>query len=415
MIIHLNDCLTDEIVNSREHFFIPSEYIEDYGYETFPHDDSYRLPLGFPLCCQSHRNIYFGQLDWYTNFPKCCDEHKILSTRKWFFKDNYKYVVARILKNLVYSLNYISKNCITPEGTSDSCDYIDYCVKSFGANTVGAGRYLSLLKLNIKTCNIPEEYEKVILNHYMSYYSTTQKKSERSFETIDTTFKKWVETIPDLNELKELKKNLRAVFPLELIADSPKRNKFTGLTTFTIKTEKQFITTLTTLTKNILKQYENAHKNNSDIDFYVEQTKSKQKKLLGNYKKQELDYVKIFSTWLKNEIELIQNINKLEMAKYNISGDNNQFFMNESGTQINNIGLKTESINDLIAAIKKENYNIDYKSVEDLENEVKKTNPEKSKLKSLFIKIATELTTKVGVELLKPEIVALIKDLQTVF
>ena len=98
------------------------------------------------------------------------------------FKDNYKYVVARILKNLVYSLNYISKNCITPEGTSDSCDYIDYCVKSFGANTVGAGRYLSLLKLNIKTCNIPEEYEKVILNHYMSYYSTTQKNQKEALK-----------------------------------------------------------------------------------------------------------------------------------------------------------------------------------------------------------------------------------------
>lgn len=103
------------------------------------------------------------------------------------------------------------------------------------------------------------------------------------------------------------------------------------------------------------------------------------------------------------------------MAKINITGDNTQLFINEKGNQTNNFGIPFDKLKDFINIIKAENYDIDKSTIKDLEAEINKPKANQSKLKELFKKIATELTTKVTVELLKPEIVTLIEKLQTSF
>lgn len=274
MIVHLHNCSEKELVftGNGNIFTLPVKYIEDYGHETNPFDNEFKLPKGFSLCC---------------------DYHKLLSKNTWFSKKRYKYVVVRILKNFKYCQNYIDKYAFSEENLKDCRDYIDYCYYSFGIHGVGTDKFLGLLKTNIPLSKIPETNKKNLIDHCNSYYTNQTPQSDIDFITINDMFQKWTDSIPDLPSFSEIKKSLSSIVPINLFARDKRHNKFTGRTSFLLKNESEFINDLTQLTKNLLSQYSN--NDTKEVDIFKANHKTKQDKLLDKYTITELNYVKIFS------------------------------------------------------------------------------------------------------------------------
>lgn len=312
-----------EIKSDKPFIEIGSENIWELGFETEPHA-VYEEPKDFPECCPYHSSIK-NQLDeWFTEFPNCCKNHKELKTRTWFDKNKYNDVPNKILNELSFTENFISKNVEKENWFEEITDYINYSIESFGTPNIGGNKYFVYLKNWIETTK-PNDFEfpkwkRNQLLEFLENLSNPPAKPKTDLNILFSTFQKWTKTFPNLPYFNNLKKELKNKIPLNIMLYEPKSNKFTGITKFKMRTKGELIEILIRSTKNLLSSIntplllENKlidDKQKYEIDLLNEQHNIKQNQLLVEYSKKEIRYVKIIKKWLKNEKEYIGKLRPL--------------------------------------------------------------------------------------------------------
>jgi len=312
-----------EIKSDKPFIEIGSENIWELGFETEPHAE-YEEPKDFPECCGYHSSIKEQLEEWFTEFPDCCKNHEELKTRTWFDKKKYIGVPSKILTELSFTENFISKNVEKDNWFEEISDYINYSIESFGTPNIGGNKYFVYLKNWIETTK-PNDFEfpkwkRNQLLEFLENLSNPPAKPKTDLNILFSTFQKWTKTFPNLPYFNNLKKELKNKIPLNIMLYEPKSNKFTGITKFKMRTKGELIEILIKSTKNLLASVntplllENKlidDKQKYEIDLLNEQHNIKQNQLLVEYSKKEIRYVKIIKKWLKNEKEYIGKLRPL--------------------------------------------------------------------------------------------------------
>ena len=118
--------------------------------------EGYEAPVGFPNCCEGHKQIFKIGVDRFAAFPNCCEGHKQLNTAKWFKKDYYSYLPVKLVTTIAYTWHCISKCIENPYWFKEIVDYIEYTKRSYGQFPDGYGSpfglelYLYNLEKNIE-------------------------------------------------------------------------------------------------------------------------------------------------------------------------------------------------------------------------------------------------------------------------
>lgn len=302
-----------EIKSDKPFIEIGGENIWELGFETEPHAE-YEEPKDFPDCCGYHSSIKEQLDEWFLEFPDCCENHKELKKRTWFDKTKYNHVPSKILNQLSFTENFISKNVEKENWFKDITDYINYTIESFGTPNIGGNKYFVYLKNWIETTK-PNDFEfpkwkRNQLLEFLENLSNPPAKPKTDLNILFSSFQKWLRTFPDLIFFNELKKRFNNKFPLKVMLYEPKFNKYTGLTTFKIRTKSELLEFLVKTTKallgsinskSLLENNQISSKTKYELDVLGEQHKLKQNELLIEYSKKETKYVKIIKRWLSNE------------------------------------------------------------------------------------------------------------------
>jgi hypothetical protein len=309
-----------DAMNNNELFAIDSEYIWDLGFDTKPFAD-YEVTDNYPECCEYHSAIKKHSNEWFSKFPNCCDDHKTLMHKRWFKKEAYNHIPNKIIQQTSFSENFISKNINEENWYQEITDYLTYNFESFGTPNVGSHLYFSNIQHWIKD-NKPTEYDfpKWKRNQLIEFLEKTSAPftgKQTDLNILKTTFDKWLKTIPSLNYFIEMKRRLNKDIPFGIILHEPSFNRFTGLTKFKIKTEFELIEILIQSTKKMLSTFNSpellkngaiSDSNKYHLDLINENHSVKQNKLLIDYNKSEIKYVKIIKRWLKNEKEYFASV-----------------------------------------------------------------------------------------------------------
>lgn len=335
MLCHYNIDIIDSIkfvkdLKTKPFVEIDGEHIWSLGYETKPFDDDYEAPKNFPNCCGYHSSIKEQSEEWLRKFPDCCKNHKKLKAKYWFKKDNYSLLPFKIVTELSYTENFIARNLHADFWYKNITDYVEYSIESFGIPNIGGDRYVAYLKNwieNIKPTDfeLSESKRKQLLELISNFYSPG-KQVNTDLNILHSAFQKWIKTFPDLPFFIKLKEQLKGRMPFNLLLYEPNHNRFSGLTKTKIRTESELIKILINSTKILLGAIDTpkllsmgliSDKVKFQIDLLNEHHKLKQSQLLIDYSKNEVKYVKIIKTWLKNEKSYLSELQPLTM-RYNI-------------------------------------------------------------------------------------------------
>lgn len=318
-----------EDLKTKSFVEIDGEHIWSLGYETKPFDDEYEAPENFPNCCGFHESVVEHAEEWLSRFPNCCESHKKLRTKYWFKKENYKLLPIKILNELSYTENFITRNLDSDLWYKNITDYIEYSIESFGVPNIGGERYLANIEHWLKNTEPKDfefpEFKRSKLLEFINKLHSPGKKVNTDLNVLHTTFQKWLKTFPDLPFFTKLKEQLKGKMPFNLLLYEPNHNRFTGLTKAKIRTQSELIEILINSTKKLLGAIDTPNllsnglisdKVKYQIDLLNEQHKVKQYQLLVDYSKNEVRYVKIIKKWLKNEKLFLSELQPL-IIKYN--------------------------------------------------------------------------------------------------
>ena len=313
----------NDLKSNKPFIEIGGENIWELGFETFPRED-FKEPEEFPNCCEYHSELLDSLNTWFEEFPECCNNHKKLLKKRWFKKEKYSEVPLKVVRQLMFTSNFILAIIDSNDWFKEITDYLEYNFESFGTPSVGGGQYISNLRNWLETPKSEEnkfpEWKK---NQIIEFLNNTVKPSEKPKTDINilfNTFQKWIKTFPDLEFFNKLKKDHTGRFPLEILLYEPQYNPYTGLTKFQMRTKSELIEILIKSTKNFLLSVNTPLllKNNliSDdkkyqLDLLNEQHILKQNNLLVEYTTDELKYVKVLKKWLNNEKKYMSKLKLL--------------------------------------------------------------------------------------------------------
>lgn len=297
------------------------------------------LPKKYPHCCEYHENLYKACSKWFSKFPNCCDHHKELSKKPSFVAKLYIKTPKKVLMQLAYTTCHIENHIELENWYENITNYFEYNFYSFGQPSIGQDRYVQYLKLELdryikkSTINLKVKYNK--LKEFLSKYDGSEENSNLSvlpdqsqtdLNLLMSTFQKWINSIPDIKEFSEIKKELFGKIPLNLFLYETKYNPYLGITKSKIRTKQELVAILTEATKEISLQitgdYLNLGKNLSEFNkqqliIINESHKIKQLKLLSDFSGEELEYIRIIKTWLKNEEIYFSSVKPLLIEKIN--------------------------------------------------------------------------------------------------
>lgn len=307
-------------LNSKPFIEIGSENIWEPGFDTEPHTD-YITPENFPDCCSFHSSVKKQSEEWMEKFPNCCDNHKKLILKPWFSKEKYSHVPVKIITQLSYTENFISKNIEKENWYKEITDYVVYTIESFGTPNIGGNKYYSYLEHWIKNITPTDfdfpEWKRNQLVEFLKNFISPPDKPKTDLNILYSTFQKWLKTFPNLPYFLNLKEQLKNKLPLNILLYEPEYNRFTGLTKFKIRAKSELIEILINSTKKLLNSIDTSELLSNmlitdnmkyQIDLLNEQHKIKQYQLLIDYSKNESKYVKIIKKWLKNEKDYLAEL-----------------------------------------------------------------------------------------------------------
>ena len=299
---------------------IGSDNFWEFGYDTKPFAE-YELPKNFPNCCSYHSDVKKRLAAWMDKFPNCCANHKKLISKSWFKKEKYIHIPDKILIQLSYTENFITKIIETDNWYKEITDYIEYTIDSFGTPNIGGDRfyfYLELWVQNIKALDFEfPKWKRNQIIEFLDTISSPPKNPQTDLNILYSTFQKWLKTFPSLPFFINMKESFENKIPLNILLYEPEYNKFKGVTKSKLRTKGELIQMLITSTKSILSSVDTpsllkkkiiTNNEKYQIDLLNEQHKIKQNSLLVEYSKPESKYVKIIKKWLKNEKDYLKEL-----------------------------------------------------------------------------------------------------------
>ncbi|MBU2913916.1 hypothetical protein [Reichenbachiella agariperforans] len=308
-----------EDLNNKSMATVDSDFIYVEGYEIQPHAQ-YEAPDKFPDCCGFHRQILEHATSWYKDFPNCCERHRKLLLKKWFRKENFDHVPNKIVQAVSYTENFISAHIDDENWFSETTNYIDYIIESFGSPDVGGERYYSNLKHWLKfhcknVSDLPSQKIRAILNHFESTESSVDTP-KFEFNVLEKTFQKWLKMLPNLDSFEILKSRLDNKLPIQVLLHEPKYNKYSGLVKSKVRTNNEFIDFLINATRHQLASINSARSMRTGVsntirrkfDIINSQHSITQNELLFEFNREELKYVNVIKKWLKNEKKYLKEI-----------------------------------------------------------------------------------------------------------
>jgi hypothetical protein len=159
--------------------------------------------------------------------------------------------------------------------------------------------------------------KKIRLIKLIQDYSREERERSVDLNKLYDTFQKWLRCLPDLIIFQNIKQAMADTMPMDLVLYKEKYNPYLKLTKSKVKTNRDFIITLTNYTKDILKNINVPNlirdgvindKDKYQFDLISERHRHEQDKLVISYDKNELEYIKIIKTWLKNEERFFKEI-----------------------------------------------------------------------------------------------------------
>lgn len=297
------------------------------------HIPDYEAPENFPNCCEHHKGVFEQAQKWFTTFPNCCDQHKAMAKKYWFDywlkENNYSGVTIanKIVRQLSYTEQVISKKITIENWYKYITDYIDYNVSSFGQPAIGLHIYLGRVKHYIhETPELPETKRQSLIDFIEKEYYTAPKeeKTKTDFNLLFNIYQDWVKAFPF--ELNSYFGNLKQQYEkqLPIIDGTPEVNTFTGVVKAKIVTKEKLFQVLINLTDNLLKQvngvtlYEKGLLTEPDkikLELIIAERKNKLKE---GYKYNSPDettrYKKMIQFWFNDEKKFFKEITPLLKA-----------------------------------------------------------------------------------------------------
>jgi hypothetical protein len=310
-----------------DHFYIIAYDIKPLkGYEK-PVDKETKKEL--PYCCGFHEGVLENITDHYDRFPNCCKWHKPLNNAEWFKKDDYSYVVDKVVNQVSYTEHCINKHINDIDWYDAIVDYIDLNISSFGqflkgyGGPVGLSVYTFQVKHYITNTDlkIPKHKRVALLKSLEIEDVGLKPKSDKTdLNVLYATYQKWLKIFPfELSLFKHLKEHFKIQLPL--INGKPKVNRYTGISSVKLHTKDSLIETLINLTNSILTQintvslYEKGlltEPNKIQLELVLNERKNK---LASGYinesKNEDQRFRNILKEWYKDEVQFIDKLTPL--------------------------------------------------------------------------------------------------------
>lgn len=373
--IHISDVkkFTEDINNGLPFIHFGHDDVYMQGFEAEPIADC-DLPEHFPLCCSFHKGVAKNVFSWYKNFPNCCDYHKELSKKSWFSKQNFDSVPSKVVKNLFYTTNFIRRNIHSDDWYEDITNYVEYIFHSFGSPAIGANLYIQYLSHYIEHVKFDENdfpYKKRMkVIKLVKDYGRTKRQRTTDLNVLYVTFQKWLKSLPNLIMFQNIKQSMSDKMPMNMVLYNEKYNPYLQLAKSKIRTNREFILTLTDYTKGILKNMNVANlirdgviddKDKYKFDLISEKHRNKQDRLVTSYDVSELEYIRIIKTWLKNEEIFFKEI--YPMFNSIVGTNKKQLNVNQNNVDVENkISEQEEEITLFISYYWEDEINEDHKS-----------------------------------------------------
>ncbi|MEZ4888398.1 MAG: hypothetical protein R3E32_26965 [Chitinophagales bacterium] len=281
------------------------------------------IPKTFPNCCKNHKRLHNELKSWINDFPNCCDYHKEMSKKRTLKKEDFQYVPQKILKQIMFTKTHIDLFIDSNNWYKEITHYIDLNKISFGNPNIGYDRYIEGVKQNIISRDeqiiSPEKKEKLLKYITPDFSNTKEKCSVSDLNLLYLVFQKWLETFPDLQHFKKLKIKFKKKFPTSVMFYDHDYNRYTGFSTFKVRTKRELIQILNDATKQLLIGYNSTELirkrviddvHSHRIDLENENHRLIQNKLLRGYSNKEMKYVQLLEKWLDNESRHINEICK---------------------------------------------------------------------------------------------------------
>jgi hypothetical protein len=317
------------------------------GYEFPCNEQGQRLPF----CCGAHTQVYNNAVEWFKIFPDCCNSHKKMVTKSWYYKGIYHDVAERIVNAVSYTETIISTRINNDDWYDDITDYIDYVVACFGHPAVGLHIYMDYIKNRIKdNIIVPDKKKQAQLLDFIStYYKTKELKTQEktSLNILYSTYQKWLKIFPfEISFFSSLKQNFESRLPV--IEGKFKVNRYSGIAKGKLLTKSRLIDVLVEQTEKIVLTINIKVLHDKQLLTEPDRIKlelivaERQMKLdigyINRSKTEEQRYRKILKEWFEDEKKFVDEITPL-LNKLSIKAESNATVVPQQ-----NIKLKIDQV-----------------------------------------------------------------------
>ena len=292
----------------------------------------YSAPEGFPNCCNYHKELLKIGIEIYNAFPNCCEGHKKLIGQSWFKKERYAYLPLKLVTTISYTVYCIGRCIEHTNWFKEITDYIDYTQRSYGqfpegfGSPLGLGVYLHNLEQKIADeAEIPLNKKEQLLEFIKKLFEgeVTNAVEPTDLNLLISKYQQWLKIFPfEISFFNHLKPFFERQMPI--IASVGETNMYTGLTGFKVKTKKELISFLVSITTIIIQQINSSQQHKERPADY--RARLQEEVILAN-RKLELEsldrsdwndrseYIGLLKQWLKGEKRFLKEITSLYKEK----------------------------------------------------------------------------------------------------
>ena len=317
--------------------FEESEYIPPFSIEKTDGEHSLE---SCDNCKKLHGTIIERHKE-YKEFPNCCEYHKKLPELKEFELFHFANFPREMANKVIFSHHHIINNIENDNWQTEIFDYLDYAIESFGAMPEGYGSPYQLNDYIILLVDISYNVKDVVLEsiskkEYKRRMDLIHKKLNSILSPDDDvykaiglllkTYEDWYNLFPfELDYFKHLEKKFQNIIPLHQSKTS--YNKYLKKEKKQYHTLESLSKELVAITKQILRTingkvlFDKGELSNTKkikMDLVLKNRDLELNDLEEMPNKNKLEYIKILKKWMKQEKDFIKEITpylKLQESK----------------------------------------------------------------------------------------------------
>jgi hypothetical protein len=265
-------------------------------------------------------SILSESLNWFENFPDCCDSHKEVARLGNFDKTKFEFIPSQILNNVKYFAHSLEVFIGEEEGMKEIKDYLDYLNESFGSPSIGGGLFEGFVKLFIErgTLNNKEftDDQRLELLAHLEPTTPPFDSNESDLDSLYTAFQKWLDSMPNVGEFKKLKENFKGKIVVDVFFKEFRFNKYLRCHYVRPRSRSELLKLLEKMTIDILRiSKAEITKENYDKDKMIhaaeEKLRIQQHKLLEcDIPDLEISYLDMVEKWLSMIVDFYQVISQ---------------------------------------------------------------------------------------------------------